>query len=377
MDFVSHSESLVGLGFHSFFQRQLALLEQEQGSLEPCVARVLAEARGQYWVATGERSTPAVLAGRLKFEQVRVCVGDFVLLEREAPMTTLSRIVHVFERSSLFQRIQPGGTSDAQLIAANVDLAIVVCALAPDDADPHALAHGLNARRIERYLRAIRDAPARALVALNKADLSAKSQEYAQELRHELRGVPVLLVSAEQGHGLAELEREMLPATTAVLVGSSGVGKSSLTNRLLGRPAQTVNAIRDDDARGRHTTTGRELFVLPSGALLVDTPGMREFSLFADDDTELGRTGFAEIDALSPTCRFRDCRHEHEPGCAVLAAVEAGRVAADRLHQAHKLERELAWQRDRHDPLRAQRVQAAHRARSRASRVEQKRRKDR
>ena len=123
----------------------------------------------------------------------------------------------------------------------------------------------------------------------------------------------------------------------------SGVGKSSLTNRLLGEPAQTVSAVRENDTRGRHTTTGRELFVLPSGALLIDTPGMREFALFADDDTGLHGSGFPEIDELSSACRFRDCRHENEPGCAVLAAVEAGNVAGERLDQAHKFERELAW----------------------------------
>ena len=367
-------ESLRRLGFSAFFEIQFqALLSMGEAPAGARVARVLSEARGQYWVSDGEQTERAVLAGRLKHADVRVCVGDFVLLESEAK-GTLARVVHAFERSSLFQRRLPGGTSQAQLIAANVDLAIVVCALAAEDADPHAHAHGLNLRRIERYLRAIRDAPARALVLLNKADLSPSAALHAERLRAELRGVPVLLASAEDGAGLAELVSVLGSGTTAVLVGSSGVGKSSLTNRLLGAPLQTVSAVRESDTRGRHTTTGREIFVLPGGGLLLDTPGMREFSLFADADTELGSSGFAEIDALAPACRFRDCRHQSEPGCAVLAAVERGSVAAERLEQAQKFERELTWQRERHDPLRMRETVALRRARSRSMRADQKQR---
>jgi ribosome biogenesis GTPase / thiamine phosphate phosphatase len=372
MNFRSRFESLERLGFNSFFQRQLlSRATDDELSSDVLIARVLAEARGQYLVSTGQHSINAVLTGRLQYEQVRVCVGDFVLLDGDEPHA-LSRIVQVLERSSLFQRKAWGGTSEAQLIAGNVDLAIVVCALAPDDADPHALEHGLNPRRIERYLRAIRDAPARSLVAINKADLSTRAHEHAERLRGVLRGVPVVLVSAERHDGLTELEHELLPGFTAVLVGSSGVGKSSLTNRLLGRDAQTVHSVRDSDTRGRHTTTGRALFALPSGALLIDTPGMREFGLFADENSDLSATGFEEIDELAPSCHFRDCRHEHEPGCAVLAAIEAGSVAPERLAQAHKLERELAWQRDRHDPRKMSERIASYRARTRAVRAHQK-----
>ncbi len=365
-------EAFARLGFESFFQRQFrALCAANEVPPGAFVARVLAEARGQCLVSAGEAQR-AVLAGRLQHLGVRACVGDFVLLEGEGGEGGLLRIVHVFERSSLFQRKAPGETSRAQLIAANVDLAIVVCALSSDDADPHALSHGLNPRRIERYLRAIRDAPARALVVLNKADLSGQAEAHAARLRRELRGVPVVLASAEHGAGLAELERELLPGATAVLVGSSGVGKSSLTNCLLGRHAQTVSAVREQDSRGRHTTTGREIFILATGALLIDTPGMREFALFADDDTDLAQTGFPEIDELSPTCRFRDCHHQHEPGCAVLAAVEAGSVAGERLEQARQFERELAWQRDRHDPKKLSEQRAVYKARTRNVRAHMK-----
>lgn len=376
MNYRNRLESLERLGFNAFFRRQLPTQSSDGALPSATVARVLAEARGQYLVSNGELSLQAVLAGRLQYEQVRACVGDFVLLDSERP-DGLSRIVQVLERSSLFQRKQPGGTSGAQLIAANVDLAIVVCALGPDDADPHALARGLNPRGIERYLRAIRDAPARALVALNKSDLSSRAREQADALGAELRGVAVVLVSAKREAGIEQLAAELLPGTTAVLVGSSGVGKSSLTNRLLGHPIQGVGPVRAKDARGRHTTTGRELFVLPSGALLVDTPGMRELALFADANSDLSVTGFSEIDELSPACHFRDCRHQNEPGCAVLAAVEAGQVETTRLAQAHKLERELNWQRDRHDPQKMSEKTAAYRARTRAARAELKRQRSR
>ncbi|HET7539738.1 MAG TPA: ribosome small subunit-dependent GTPase A [Polyangiaceae bacterium] len=366
-------ESLERLGFSPFFQAQFqALSAFDELRSEARVARILSEARGHYLVSDGEQTRRAVLAGRLTHADRLAGVGDFVLLEngRDA----LARIAHVFERRSAFQRRQPGGTSEAQLIAANVDLIVVVCALTHADADPHAQGHSLNPRRIERYLRAIRDAPARALVLLNKADLSPTAAEHAQRLRHELRGVPVLLCSAEGGEGLTELESELCTGTTAALVGSSGVGKSSLTNRLLRAPVQTVAAVRTADTRGRHTTSGRELFCLPCGGLLLDTPGMREFALFADDDTELGGTGFAEIDALAPACRFRDCRHRTEPGCAVLAAIERGSISGERLEQVHEFERELSWQRDRHDPLRRREVRSLNRARTRAQRAEQKQR---
>lgn len=369
-----HFESLQRLGFNAFFQAQFQSL-QSAGQIPEgaVVARVVSEARGRFVTSNGEGTRSAVLAGRLEHAGLSACVGDFVLLERDA-VDTLSRISHIFARSSLFQRKAPGPSSQPQPIAANIDLAIVVCALAPGDADPHAQTHGLNPRRIERYLRAIRDAPARACVALNKADLTPFAAAHAAQLQAELRAVQVVPVSAERGEGLLALSSLLLPASTAVLVGSSGVGKSSLTNRLLGREIQSVSSVREHDTRGRHTTTGRELFVLPSGALLIDTPGMREFGLFAEHDSESEGTGFPEIDELAPACRFRDCRHSNEPGCAVLAAVAAGSVAGERLDQAHRLERELSWQRKRHDPLRASELRSAWRAQSRASRADPARR---
>ncbi len=368
MSFFDFGEPLVRLGFSDFFRAQvLSSPRFEPGVTVP--ARVLSEARGRYSVSTGEHVFAAVLAGHAAHAGERAAVGDFVLVER--PSESLARIVHVLERSSAFQRRAPE-LPVPQIIAANIDLAIVVAAHSPEGVDDYVRARGLNPRRIERYLRAIRDAPARALVVVNKADQSASFESHTATLARELRGVQVISTSAESGLGLAELTAELLPGSTAVLVGSSGVGKSSLTNALLGRAAQSVAGVREADTRGRHTTTGRELFTLPHGALLLDTPGMREFGLFAGEDDDSRLTGFAEIDELAPSCRFRDCKHVNEPGCAVLAAVEAGAVRGERLDQAHRLERELAHQRDRHDARKQSEHAAKRKALAKASRALQK-----
>jgi ribosome biogenesis GTPase len=168
--------------------------------------------------------------------------------------------------------------------------------------------------------------------------------------------------------GLAQLEAELPAGSSAALLGSSGVGKSSLINALLGTGALRVGAERSEDTRGRHTTTERQLLQLPSGALLIDTPGMRELSLWADAETDLSSTGFDDIAALAARCHFRDCRHQSEPGCAVLAAVATGDLGRERLEHAHKLERELLHQQLRVDARLRQAVLSRNKARSRASR---------
>lgn len=351
---------LLALGFRSFFEEQARRL----GALVP--ARVVSVERGEFVLSTGSARKRAVLSGKLlDGPAASPCVGDFVL-SLDTPEGDLTRIEHVLARSSLFQRKSVDPSGRPQLIAANIDLALVVCALPPDGADQHAYHHGVNPRRIERYLHAIADAPARALVLLNKADLCSDAERRVRELEATLGGVEVWPISAESGLGMERLEATIAASGTAVLVGSSGVGKSSLTNRLLDRNAQPVADVRSADTRGRHTTTRRELFVLPGGGVLIDTPGMREFGLVASEDPEQTEAVFSEIDALSQQCRFRDCQHRDEPGCAVRAAVARGEISAVRLEHVHKLHKELAWQRAQQSSAdrRAERKRSRRRGRS-------------
>jgi ribosome biogenesis GTPase / thiamine phosphate phosphatase len=278
----------------------------------------------------------------------------------------------VLERQSVLRRAGVDGTSRAQNLAANVDLCGVVCALS--DGDQHVRRRALNPRRIERYLMTAENCRIPALVLVNKADVvpAAEAELAISELGDALPHARVLLVSAHTGQGLLELAAELSPGDSAVLLGSSGVGKSTLVNALLGRDAQPTSPERADDARGRHTTTERQLLKLASGALLIDTPGMRELALWADADSELSGSAFDDIEQLARDCHFRDCKHEGEPGCAVLLAIETGALTAERLAHARKLERELLHQKGRVDVrLRLAKLRE-HKRRTRASRSHMK-----
>lgn len=361
--FESISPELIRLGLSPFFMQQLHSLEGEGQ-----VGRVACERRGEYEVLTVAGVRRASLSGRLEHklgDDDRPTVGDWVVVE---PAEPVGRVVEVLERQSVLRRAVVDGTSRAQNLAANVDVCCVVAALS--DGDVHTRRRALNVRRIERYLMTAQGSHIPALVLVNKVDVV--SEEEAAEALQALESLHarVLLVSARTGQGLAELRAELPGGTSAVLLGSSGVGKSTLVNALLGDARQRTSAERSDDSRGRHTTTERQLLELESGALLIDTPGMRELALWADADTELG--GFDDIERLAHECQFRDCRHQSEPGCAVQAAIEAGTLAAERLAHAHKLERERLFQQARVD-VRLRSEQAARRKTiSRAVRVQLK-----
>jgi ribosome biogenesis GTPase len=359
------------LGWSHHFHRQLLALRLDPTTAsEAFPERIVEEWRGEYGVMGARGARRCRLSGRLARElsdEQRPCVGDFVLAVWPSS-SLLGRIEHVFERTGILRRRAAGRTAKGQSIAANVDVGFIVSALAPDSADERVVQRSLNARRVERYLHAMREANARAVVVVTKADLRSNASEPALALANEI-GVPdVVLVSAHTGFGMDDLRERLGPGMTGALVGSSGVGKSSLVNRWLGFDAQSVRTIREDDARGRHTTTHRSLFVLPEGGLLIDTPGMRELGLFADESTAIGDAGFDDLTALSGDCRFRDCRHASEPGCAVRLAVECGEVSPERLEHAHRLERELEWQQRRHDALHRRRERSEQRVRNRAVR---------
>lgn len=227
----------------------------------------------------------------------------------------------------------------AQAIAANVDVFGLVSSANRD----------LNPRRIERYLTAVWDSGATPVIVLNKVDLVEDVWPLLERIEPVALGVPVVQVSALTGEGIETLRTHIGPSITVGLVGSSGVGKSSLINRLVGRDVQYVSDIREDDARGRHTTTRRELIPLAAGGALIDTPGMRELGLIEDEGGV--DTAFADIADLAQACRFNDCGHESEPGCAVQAALIAGTLSAERLQSYRKLQREIAAAERKRDPV--------------------------
>jgi ribosome biogenesis GTPase / thiamine phosphate phosphatase len=265
-------------------------------------------------------------------------VGDWLALEplhevRGAPSRSAA-LRAVLPRASVIARA--AGTADrssghvgAQVLAANVDSALLVSAVGRD----------LNPRRIERYLLMCLAGGVRPVVVLNKSDLAIDLAGDLETVGRVARGHPVLALSARTGDGLDALGEHLRAGVTVCLLGSSGVGKSTIGNALLGSERQAVREARADDERGRHTTTMRELFELPSGALLIDTPGLRAVGVW-DDGAGLGRT-YDDIEGLAAKCRFSDCRHTGEPGCNVTAAVAAGQLDADRLEGMRKLDREI------------------------------------
>ncbi len=278
------------------------------------------------------------------------------------PQEGSATIHHLIPRRSAFVRKAIGGGAASQVVAANVDVAFLVTSLNAD----------LNPRRIERYLATAWDGGASPVIVLTKADLCPERERDALKARIEAvaLGVPVHAVSAVTGEGLDRLRESFTPGQTAALLGSSGAGKSSLVNALAGAPLMTIQAIREHDARGRHTTTHRQLVLLPDGRLVLDTPGMRELGLW-EADAGVAAT-FADIEALAQRCRFGDCAHAAEPGCAVQAALADGSLDRGRWRSWAKLQRELAHAIRKDDPheraaLRKVWVQRArhHRARKR------------
>jgi len=304
-------------------------------------ARVVVQQRGLYDIATDLGELSATLAGRLAHDAedgAYPVTGDWVaVLARPAERT--ATIQHVLTRSSTFIRRASGpGAARGQVVAANVDVALLAASMNAD----------LNARRLERYLATAWESGADPVIVLTKADMCLDADARLAEIEAVAMGVPVLAVSAMTGQGLDALRAWLKPGHTAVLIGSSGVGKSTLVNALAGRDQMATQPIREDDARGRHTTSHRELVLLPSGALILDTPGMRELGLW--DADEGMSSAFADIEALASQCRFHDCSHNAEPGCAIAEALSTGDLDAARWRAYGKLQRELAFQNGKDDP---------------------------
>jgi ribosome biogenesis GTPase / thiamine phosphate phosphatase len=308
-------------------------------------ARVVVQQRNLYRLVAEAGEIEGRISGRFAHEAADggyPVTGDWVAAELKGGAAVIAQVL---PRRTAFTRMAAGTAKDRQVVAANVDVALLAASLNAD----------LNLRRLERYLATAYESGAGPIILLTKADACAEPDELIAGVEAIAFGVPVLAVSVRTGQGLAALSAQLEPGKTAVLLGSSGVGKSTLVNALAGAERMATREIREDDAHGRHTTTHRELILLPSGALILDTPGMRELALW---DAEAGvAAAFAEttaqVEALAQGCRFRDCAHDREPGCAVHAALADGGLDAERWASFQKLRRELAFAVRKEDPLAA------------------------
>jgi len=313
---MTNFQRLAAMGWRPFFQQQLTLEEWDR--IIP--VRVTEQHKSQLTVVSDTHTFTLPLTPAMP----PMVVGDWVLLNEN------KQFVRLLERYSCFKRKSAGTGHEWQLIAANVDTAFIVCSMNED----------FNPSRIERYLALAQAADAEPVVVLTKADLTDEPESWRDHVRRIDKQLQVVTVNALEDSCMDALRDWLNPGNAVVMLGSSGVGKSTLTNTLLGESRQSTQGIREDDAKGRHTTTGRSLFPIPQGGLILDTPGMRELQLADCHDGIV--SAFADIQRLAEACRFADCQHDQEPGCAVQAAVEQGSLDSRRLSNYQKLLREDA-----------------------------------
>lgn len=322
--------TLNSLGFDDWFA------ERAESMLEPdeAVARVMTVDRGAYLIAGESGETRAELSGRIRFETEAgpdlPCIGDWVCVEQASP--ELAIIQRVLPRKTFLRRKRPGKTVDFQMIAANLDTAFIV----------QSCHYDFNLRRLDRYLVVANEGGIEPVIILTKTDLVAPEELNALTTEIISNGIaaPLLPISNATGAGLDLLRDRLSPGRTYCLLGSSGVGKTTLINRLIGSEAFDTKDV-SDTGEGVHTTSRRQLIAMDNGAMIIDTPGMRELGLLASDDGI--DESFSEISDLAGSCRFADCTHTQEPGCAVLSAVESGAIREDRYESFLKLRKESAF----------------------------------
>jgi len=306
--------SLLQLGWKPYFQQQLTLEEWEKAT----VGRVVSQERGLIHVQTSEGKKPI----RVSKQMPEFSVGDWIVLDSSGAF------IRLLERFSLFSRKAAGTKVSTQLIASNIDTVFIVSSMNQD----------FNLNRIERYLTLANEAGVEAVIVLTKLDTCKHPEQYVDQVNEMDPFLETVTVNSLDPESVCKLDDWCIEGKTVAFLGSSGVGKSTLINTLLGENAQQTNTIREDDAKGRHTTTSRSIHMLPSGGLLLDTPGMRELQL-AECEQGIEET-FSEITELAKQCRFKDCQHENEPGCAVRFAIESRDLDERRLANYLKLMKE-------------------------------------
>jgi ribosome biogenesis GTPase / thiamine phosphate phosphatase len=318
------------LGWNNFFEAHFAPY-REQGFF---IGRVSIQHKDRYTIFTEQGEVLGQVSGKFRFDakglQAFPSVGDWVVLEI-SPSDQPAIIHHVLERKSKFSRKVAGDRLDEQVLAANIDITFLVMGLDGD----------YNLRRMERYLIVAWESGARPVIVLNKSDVCPLLEECTQEVISLAQGVDIIVMSAHRSEQIAPLRSLLTPGTTGVLLGSSGVGKSTITNALLSKEYLKVNEVRENDSRGRHTTPHRELLILPDGGIIIDTPGLRELQLWKGDEGL--HESFDDIEELASNCRFRDCKHEAEPHCAVKKAMEDGSLDSGRYESYLKLQREIQY----------------------------------
>lgn len=325
-----NNKNMESFGYTDFYQQQVDRLNLEDKDLVP--ARVTEVHREQYKIVTVHGEKGAKLKGSIFYngrsDVTYPAVGDFALVQHNPLGDDI--IYHVLERKSKFSRLDSFYQTE-QIVATNFDYVFIMTSLN----------HDFNVKRTERYLASAWQSGAKPVIVLTKTDICDDYSTYITELESIAIGVPIIAVSSHTGEGIEQLREYIRPNETIVFLGSSGVGKSSLVNAIAGEDLMKVSEIREADSKGRHTTTHRQLIVLPNGTMIIDTPGMRELGVW--NVSEGLDATFSEIEEFASRCRFTDCSHHREPGCGIMAALESGELSQERWDNYIKLQKEARF----------------------------------